>query len=1048
MDDFLNSFDSTEEAIEIKNTLKKALKEAGFEMTKWQSNYPEVVADENPLPPQIPSQVSGQRQDGRVTNTATESTPLVHAASEEHGDKREDQSHSAAVPGNETAGDYPQDAYSAENAGGGEAPTCGQEDPEEDPQTLADVVNQAFAGKDTLEAQMRAIGGSEPEDKVLGVGWDSVKDTLFIKIGKKHLKEVKTKTDLCSWFSSFFDPLGVGQPFTLRVKAMFQQVNECGIGWKDPVPPEILYEFNKIKAAIGHLANISIPRWTSCLGLEDSLADLVIFCDASATGYGMVAYVRRYLQGGGTPINVAFLMGKAHVVPLNMLKNPVKNQEPHCDSIPRLELCAAKLAALWRDHLCRYAGETFTRKIMFSDSLTVLNWLNDYSRRFKTFENFRIKSIRLLSHPSEWRHVPSAQNPADIASKGINADEYSKWEMYHQGPPFLRLETHEWPPARPETKPKPDPSQDPATGEAIAATTAGPAPTTQDLDEASVVFPLQLLAVGSTIEEPKVEVSKAEPTPWPLRVAKLKSSWSNKVRSIGLIRKAILMLKDKVEAKKNPLPTTRLRPRKNNEVIKQKYITLDHEEKEKAEKLLVSAIQSVHFENEIVTLIKLGVMSPNALKELKSKTSRLTNLSPFMDKDNLLRAGGRIGKAEEFSYNLKFPMILPNAEDENVRALIREYHTKNMHSTRLQTYSLLRQKFYILGGKNAVNSVIAKCVSCQRNFKSPTPQRQGDLPADRTQIVAPFSVSGIDVFGHFPVRHGGRGTTKRWVLMVTCFSTRAVALFPLKDMTSATTINALVRLNSQFPSVKKIYSDNGSNFRSADRELKEAVQKWDKDNLDKQLSDIGITWVFGPAKCGSYGGVWERLIGLVKKHLKSVIGDQVLELDVFETLLQAAAGVMNRRPLVEASAEADDFLVLTPAHFLFPYIVTNSSTSILPPTGDGESLKKSWSSTHLLLDKFWDAFKTDYIGSLLKRSKWKTSQTGPKIGQIVLLVDENERRENWRLARVTEIVSSDIAHPRRVILKDSKGTVFDRHVTGLVPLEIESDINETTHSEE
>ena len=76
--------------------------------------------------------------------------------------------------------------------------------------------------------------------------------------------------------------------------------------------------------------------------------------------------------------------------------------------------------------------------------------------------------------------------------------------------------------------------------------------------------------------------------------------------------------------------------------------------------------------------------------------------------------------------------------------------------------------------------------------------------------------------------------------MVTCFSTRAIALFPFKDMTSANTINALVKLNSQFPSVKKIYSDNGSNLRSADRELKEAIQKWDKNDLDKKLSEIGI----------------------------------------------------------------------------------------------------------------------------------------------------------------------------------------------------------------
>ena len=109
-------------------------------------------------------------------------------------------------------------------------------------------------------------------------------------------------------------------------------------------------------------------------------------------------------------------------------------------------------------------------------------------------------------------------------------------------------------------------------------------------------------------------------------------------------------------------------------------------------------------------MVKLGVVTPNALKELKSKTSRLTNLSPFIDKDNLLRAGGRIGKAEEFSYDLRYPMILPNSDDENVRALIREYHVKNMHSSRLQTYSSLRQKFYVLGGKNAVNSVISKCI--------------------------------------------------------------------------------------------------------------------------------------------------------------------------------------------------------------------------------------------------------------------------------------------------------------------------------------------------
>ena len=432
-----------------------------------------------------------------------------------------------------------------------------------------------------------------------------------------------------------------------------------------------------------------------------------------------------------------------------------------------------------------------------------------------------------------------------------------------------------------------------------------------------------------------------------------------------------MLLKERVAAKKSNLTETRLRPRKN-EVTNKNFVILSQEEKEGAERLLVAAIQSQHFEKEILKLLKLGVATPNAMKELRSKNSRLTSLSPFLDKDNLIRAGGRIEKAKVYSYDMRNPMVLPDSKDENVRALIREYHVKNLHSSQQQTFSSLKQKFHILGGKNAVNMVLSKCIVCQRAFKNPSPQREGDLPEDRLQIVAPFAVSGADVFGPYPVRHGGRGTTKRWVLLVTCMVTRAIALFPLKDMTSATVINALVRLNSQFPSVKKLYSDNGSNFRSADRELKEVTDKWNKNDLDRQLGDIGITWVFGPANCGSYGGVWERMVGLVKKHFKATIKDHVLDLDVFETFLAGVTSVVNKRPILEASSNVDDFLVLSPSHFLYPYILTDSSNSILPPSTDGgDALRKSWHATQQLLDEFWEIFKKDYITSLAKKTKWR-----------------------------------------------------------------------------
>ena len=177
----------------------------------------------------------------------------------------------------------------------------------------------------------------------------------------------------------------------------FQSINEANIAWNDPVPEEILTPFNLWKSKIIHLRKLRVPRWSNPLGLSDCLNDLVIFCDSSSVGYGYVAYVRRYLKGEETgQISVSLLIGKAHVVPLAMTKCPTDDAIPHGDSIPRLELNAARGAAEWRDIILRESGESYDSVFMFSDSLTVLGWLGNFTKRFKTFENFRIKAINGL----------------------------------------------------------------------------------------------------------------------------------------------------------------------------------------------------------------------------------------------------------------------------------------------------------------------------------------------------------------------------------------------------------------------------------------------------------------------------------------------------------------------------------------------------------------------------------------------------------------------------------------------------------------------------
>ena len=61
-------------------------------------------------------------------------------------------------------------------------------------------------------------------------------------------------------------------------------------------------------------------------------------------------------------------------------------------------------------------------------------------------------------------------------------------------------------------------------------------------------------------------------------------------------------------------------------------------------------------------------------------------------------------------------------------------------------------------------------------------------------------------------------------------------------MTLSTTVNALVKMVSLFPSIKKLVSNNGTNFKGADREIKEAIGAWDKESLNDKLGDIQISW--------------------------------------------------------------------------------------------------------------------------------------------------------------------------------------------------------------
>ena len=1017
VDDCMLSVDDPEEGKMLKKHLSEAVERGGFQLLKWKSNCPEITNDDDLSSTPTPTaQVAETSQQDAANEAQMELT--TH-------------SNSAAAAEAATSPDSIDEDWIADIN-------------DEDEVSVAEVIEKSLKGEKGSGMDLASLVTPGLTDKLLGLGYDYTEDAFYIKLREKHGRKVATKAQVLSLIASVYDPIGMAGPFILKGRLMFQKINELEIKWREKVPEPLISEFNAWKESIVHLKPLRVPRWTSVLGLEDSVSELICFSDASAEGYGCALYVRKGLKGGGSRYHVTFLLSKCHVVPLSMMKKPVNQQQPHLDSIPRLELVAAQTSAIARDFMSREAGETFDKTTMFCDSHTVLSWIADFDRRFKTFENFRLKKIRSLSNVSEWRHVPSLLNPADYCSKGLRSNDYKKFSMLHSGPEFLQKEEAEWPPAKPEKaaggKKNNIVDHPSVPGEHIAAIVQSPIPDDEQCtlsDQNSVISPYHLLVISG---EPAADDDVV--IPWPLRITAKKRSWLMKVWTIAAFKKALMQLKSKVDAKKSPpttTPMTRLRPRKTTPTAaaKKVRITPTVSELKDAEAILIKAVQYTHFRREIETLLRLNVFSSNALTELKTKDSKLKALSPFLDANDILRLGSRVEKAYHLPYDTRYPMILPR-KDEVVKTLIRHLHESNMHCSRTQTFYHLKSRFYLLGGKTAVNELVDRCVRCQWLSKQPLTQKMGALPAERVNPAVPFSTSGIDVAGPFPTSYG-RKSGKRWVLVISCLCTRALCLLSLKSMDSSAVIRALTKFNSFYPGLKKIVSDNGTNFRGAGREIDEALNEWAKLAENKELLEQGIQWEFGPARCGSYGGSWERMVGMVKHSLKATMGKQVLEADTFDTVIAGIMGMLNRRPLTPASSDVDDWLVLSPAHFLFPHQFANTAPLIIPPAPDdaAAALRSSWKMSQKMIDAYWDTWQKTYLADLAKRSKWRSSAPGPRLDQLVLLKDENLSRERWKIAKVVEVISSDPQHPRRFKVKSACGTLYDRHISGLVPLELD-----------
>ena len=250
-----------------------------------------------------------------------------------------------------------------------------------------------------------------------------------------------------------------------------------------------------------------------------------------------------------------------------------------------------------------------------------------------------------------------------------------------------------------------------------------------------------------------------------------------------------------------------------------------------------------------------------------------------------------------------------------------EAHQRSLHGGTQLTLSLIRQRYWILQGRQRVKVIIHRCTTCIRWRFTTGQQLMGDLPAARVTPARPFLHVGVDYAGPLILlmsRGRGQRTHKGYVALFICLSTRAVHLELVSDCSTEAFIAALRRFTSRRGLCATIHSDRGTNIVEAARELRDMLGHLTSghDRIHSALLKDGIQWQFNPPAAPHFGGLWEAAVKSTKHHLRRVIGEQHLTFEEMSTLLHQIEACLNSRPLQAMSDDPGDLNVLTSGHFL------------------------------------------------------------------------------------------------------------------------------------
>jgi hypothetical protein len=465
---------------------------------------------------------------------------------------------------------------------------------------------------------------------------------------------------------------------------------------------------------------------------------------------------------------------------------------------------------------------------------------------------------------------------------------------------------------------------------------------------------------------------------------------------------------------------------------KQKSGQLTADDLQKARRLWEKSVQEQCYSHIILAVTQ-------------GRKHEMMQLGIALNEDGLLVCHGRLLKAD-LPIEARLPILLSRHAAFTWLAVV-ESHKRSGHAGAPQTLSHLRQRYWVPACRNMINKLLKTCCFCLRFHGLPYRQPlMPELPSTRVTRQSAFLNTGIDFFG--PLKVTGQ-QKKFYVCLFTCLSVRAVHLELADGLSTEDFLHAFRRFVARRGRPSTIVSDNAPSFKLADSVL---GSLWANLVTCPEVHDYcaneGIRWHYITQYAPWMGGVYERMVGLVKKPLKKVLGKSRVSVKQLRTILCEVEAIVNSRPLCYVSDEPGA-TILTPNHFL----------SLLPKNGfpDGgedfangaspaaEDVQQLFQKGDRLVEQFWQQWSNDYLLNLRSRTRYdhdagRGVNILPEPGHVVVIKDPGLVRGRWRLGRIEELIQGHDGKVRSVNVRLPSGRIVARPIRLLCPVECSPDV--------